>query len=105
MIFTLPALPYAHKALVPYIDAQTIEIHYTKHHQTYVDKLNEAIAGRTIVTGEETEIFVLTRLLKDISAYHVTVRNNAGGQFNHLFSGIVLHLMVPKQSEPICCMH
>lgn len=85
MIFTLPALPYAYNALVPYIDAQTMEIHYTKHHQTYVDKLNEAIAGRTIVTGEESEISFRRQVSRNISVYHVTVPNNAGGHFNHLF--------------------
>lgn len=85
MIFTLPPLPYAYNALVPSIDAQTMEIHHTKHHQTYVDKLNQAIAGTAIATVEGTEISVLTHLLKDISAYHIVVRNNAGGHFNHLF--------------------
>ena len=42
-IHTLPPLPYAYDALEPYIDARTMEIHYTKHHQTYVDKLNAAL--------------------------------------------------------------
>ncbi|WP_243518464.1 MULTISPECIES: superoxide dismutase [unclassified Candidatus Cardinium] len=85
MIFTLPALPYAYNALAPYIDGQTMEIHHTKHHQTYVDKLNQAITGTAIAAAEGTEISVLTHLLKDISAYHITVRNNAGGHFNHSF--------------------
>lgn len=85
MIFTLPALPYAYNGLAPYIDAQTMELHHTKHHQTYVDKLNQAIAGTAIATAEGTEASVLTHLLKDISAYHTAVRNNAGGHFNHLF--------------------
>ncbi|CAH2559844.1 superoxide dismutase [Cardinium endosymbiont of Oedothorax gibbosus] len=85
MILALPALPYAYNGLAPYIDAQTMEIHHTKHHQTYVDKLNQAIAGTAIATAEGAEISVLTHLLKDISAYHTVVRNNAGGHFNHLF--------------------
>lgn len=85
MIFTLPPLPYAYNGLVPYIDAQTMEIHHTQHHQAYVDKLNQAVAGTAIATAEGTEISVLTHLLKDISAYHTAVRNNAGGHFNHLF--------------------
>ncbi len=45
MAFTLPALPYAYDALEPHIDAQTMEIHYTKHHQTYINNLNAAVEG------------------------------------------------------------
>ena len=45
MTYTLPALPYAYDALEPHIDAQTMEIHYTKHHQTYINNLNAAIEG------------------------------------------------------------
>lgn len=93
MIFTLPALPYAYNGLVPYIDAQTMEIHHTKHHQAYVDKLNQALAGTAIATAQGTEPSVLTHLLKDISAYHTAVRNNAGGHFNHSFfwNGLTPH--------------
>ncbi|MBW2489378.1 MAG: superoxide dismutase, partial [Deltaproteobacteria bacterium] len=45
MSHILPALPYAHNALEPYFDEQTMQIHHTKHHQTYVDKLNAALEG------------------------------------------------------------
>lgn len=85
MIFTLPPLPYPYNGLEPHIDTQTMEIHHTKHHQTYVDKLNQALAGTAIAGAKGTEISVLIDLLKDISAYDTTVRNNAGGHFNHLF--------------------
>ena len=85
MIFTLPPLPYPYSALAPYIDGQTMEIHHAKHHQTYVDKLNQAIAGTAVANAKGTEISVLTHLLKDITACHTAVRNNAGGHFNHSF--------------------
>lgn len=76
-MFELPTLKYEYDALVPYIDAKTMEIHHTKHHATYVKKLNDAIAGTT----EENES--LESLLGKISALGMAVRNNAGGHYNH----------------------
>lgn len=73
---TLPKLPYAYNALEPYIDAQTMEIHYTRHHQAYVTNLNNAL------TAEQKSIPVES-LLANISAYSPAVRNNAGGHYNH----------------------
>jgi Fe-Mn family superoxide dismutase len=75
--FTLPALPYAYDALEPFIDKQTMEIHHTKHHQAYVDKLNKALADAKI-TGVSLE-----DLCKNASKYPVGVKNNAGGHYNH----------------------
>lgn len=75
----LPALGYAYNALEPYIDAQTMEIHHTKHHQAYVTNLNKAIEGT------EMEQLSLEELQKNISKYPVAVRNNGGGHFNHSF--------------------
>lgn len=75
--FELPALPYAYDALEPYIDKQTMEIHYNKHHNAYVTNLNNAIAG-TEMEGKS-----LDDLLKNISKYPVAVRNNGGGHYNH----------------------
>lgn len=75
----LPALGYAYNALEPYIDAQTMEIHYTKHHQAYVTNLNKAIEGT------EMEQLSLEELQKNVSKYPVAVRNNGGGHFNHSF--------------------
>lgn len=76
MSFQLPQLPYTFDALEPHIDARTMEIHYTKHHQAYVDNLNKALT-------DSTGTLPLTDILKNISDYTPAVRNNAGGHFNH----------------------
>ncbi len=75
--FELPALPYAHDALEPYVDKTTMEIHHGKHHAGYVNKLNAAVEG-TALEGKPLE-----ELLKDVSKHPVGVRNNGGGHFNH----------------------
>lgn len=77
MAFELPKLTYAYNALEPHIDARTMEIHHTKHHQAYVTNLNNAI------TGTEAEKLSIEDICKDISKYPVAVRNNGGGHFNH----------------------
>lgn len=79
MSFTLPALPYAHEALEPYIDAQTMQIHHGKHHQAYVDNLNKAIAGT------ENADKPLEELVKHAGTISPAVRNNGGGHWNHTF--------------------
>jgi Fe-Mn family superoxide dismutase len=77
MAFELPKLPYAYPALEPHIDARTMEIHHTKHHQAYITNLNNAIAG------SETEKLSIEEICKNISKYPMPVRNNGGGHFNH----------------------
>lgn len=77
MAFELPALPYAYPALEPHIDARTMEIHHTKHHQAYVTNLNNAIAG------SEAEKLSIEEICANISKYAPAVRNNGGGHFNH----------------------
>lgn len=77
MKYTLPELPYAHDALEPHIDSETMTIHHTKHHQGYVDKLNAAIEGTD--AANET----LEDTLRSIIKYEPGVRNNAGGHYNH----------------------
>ena len=77
MAFTLPELGYAYDALEPNIDARTMEIHHTKHHNGYTNKLNAAIAG-TDLDGKSIED-IMTGLDMDNSA----VRNNGGGFYNH----------------------
>lgn len=79
MSFTLPALPYAHEALEPYFDKQTMEIHHGKHHQGYVDNLNKAVAG------SDNETKSLEDLVKNAGSISAAVRNNAGGHWNHSF--------------------
>jgi len=77
MAFQLPKLPYAYDALEPYIDARTMEIHYTKHHNGYTTKLNAAIEGTDLDSKSIEDI--LTGLDMNNSA----VRNNGGGFYNH----------------------
>lgn len=79
MAFTLPNLPYAHEALEPHIDAQTMQIHHGKHHQAYVDNLNKAIAGT------EHENKSLEELVTSAGSISPVVRNNGGGHWNHSF--------------------
>ena len=79
MAFTLPALPYAHNALEPYIDTTTMQIHHGKHHQAYVDNLNKAVAG----TPNESKS--LEDLVKSAGSISPAVRNNGGGHWNHSF--------------------
>lgn len=75
--FELPQLPYSYDALEPYIDKMTMEIHHTKHHNTYVTNLNKAIEG-TELDGKSLE-----EMFKMISKVPVAVRNNGGGHWNH----------------------
>lgn len=78
-MFELPALPYAHNALEPHIDARTMEIHHGKHHQAYVNNLNNAVKGNA------AEGVSLLDLIHNISKYTPAIRNNGGGHWNHSF--------------------
>jgi len=84
MTHTLPELPYAYDALEPYIDARTMEIHHTKHHQTYIDKLNAALSDFPDLQQESAE-----GLLNNLNAVpeqiRTAVRNHGGGHANHSF--------------------
>ncbi len=77
MAFELPKLPYEYTALEPHIDARTMEIHHSKHHNAYVTNLNAAIAGT------DAENLSIEDICKNISKYPMAVRNNGGGHFNH----------------------
>jgi Fe-Mn family superoxide dismutase len=91
MSHTLPTLPYAFDALEPHIDAKTMEIHYTKHHQTYVDKLNAALDKHPKLHEKTIEELVadLDMVPEDIRG---AVRNHGGGHLNH---SIFWELMAP----------
>lgn len=77
MAFELPKLAYDYKALEPYVDAQTMEIHHTKHHAAYTNNLNAALQGT------ENENKKIEEILANISKLPVAVRNNGGGFYNH----------------------
>ncbi len=79
MAHELPKLAYDYAALEPWIDAATMEIHYSKHHQAYITNLNNAIAGT------ELENKSLEDMFKVMSTLPVAVRNNGGGHWNHTF--------------------
>ena len=82
MAYELPALPYDYNALEPHIDAQTMEIHHTKHHQTYITKLNGALEGHPDLANKAVDDLIsdLASLPEDIRG---AVRNNGGGHSNH----------------------
>jgi Fe-Mn family superoxide dismutase len=82
MPFTLPKLPYAFDALEPHIDAETMEVHYTKHHQTYLDKLNAALEKYPDLVEKSIEELLqnLDGIPEDV---RTAVRNHGGGYYNH----------------------
>jgi len=82
MSFELPSLPYAYNALEPHIDAMTMEIHHSKHHNAYVTNLNAALDKHPHLAGKSLEELVTNpdSLPEDI---RTAVRNNGGGHFNH----------------------
>lgn len=81
MQYSLPKLPYAYDALEPHIDARTMEIHYTKHHQAYVTNLNKALEGKELgYASIEQLLAAIDTLPEDV---RTVVRNNGGGHANH----------------------
>ena len=82
MAYSLPELPYAHDALEPHIDARTMEIHHTKHHNTYITNVNTALEGHDDLAAKSVE-----DLISDLDAVpeaiRTAVRNNGGGHANH----------------------
>ncbi|MBN8527870.1 MAG: superoxide dismutase [Caulobacterales bacterium] len=88
MAFTLPPLPYAHDALEPAIDQETMVFHHDKHHQAYVDNLNKAVDADPALQGQSLE-----DLFAGISKLPKAVRNNGGGHWNH---SLFWELMAPQ---------
>ncbi|MEI4770895.1 superoxide dismutase [Psychrobacillus sp. FJAT-51614] len=82
MAYELPELPYAYDALEPHIDKETMNIHHTKHHNTYVTNLNNAVSGKADLENKSVEELIanLDALPEDIKT---AVRNNGGGHANH----------------------
>ncbi len=84
MKFELPQLNYKYDALEPFIDAKTMEIHYTKHHQTYVDKLNAALEKYPDLQGRPIEELLMDiKNLKIEEVDRTAIRNHGGGHLNH----------------------
>src|SRR5256886_6833520 len=84
MAYELPKLPYDYNALEPHIDARTMEIHHTKHHQAYITNVNNAIKGKADLESKSVEDLIsnLNSVPEDI---RTVVRNNGGGHANHSF--------------------
>ena len=82
MAYTLPSLAYAYNALEPHIDARTMEIHHTKHHQAYINNVNNAIKGKADLESKSVEVLIanINAIPEDIRN---VVRNNGGGHANH----------------------
>ncbi len=96
MSHSLPSLSYEYNALEPFIDEQTMRIHHTRHHQTYVDKLNAALKGHDDLQGLDVNALVsdLSQVPEEI---RMAVRNHGGGHSNHSFFWDLLKKDVPLQ--------
>jgi Fe-Mn family superoxide dismutase len=90
MSHTLPSLPYDYNALEPHIDARTMEIHHSKHHQGYVNKLNAALEGHPEL-HDKTALELVMHLDDVPESIRTAVRNNGGGHLNHTIFWTVMH--------------
>ena len=91
--FTQAPLPYAYDALEPFVDAQTMEIHYTKHHAGYVNNLNKALKEAGMENNTD-----MNAILGNISKYSTAIRNNAGGHYNHT---LFWNVLTPNKNTKI----
>ncbi|MDR2119305.1 MAG: superoxide dismutase [Tannerella sp.] len=94
--FTLPVLPYSYDAFPSSIDAATMQIHYEKHHQTYVNNLNDAVGKHPELKEKSLEFLIsnTSALPEDV---RTAIRNNGGGHFNH---SLFWQILTPKPTEP-----
>ena len=91
--FQMKRLPYAYNALEPYIDTKTMEIHYSKHHLAYTNKLNKAIVNTPLATK------TIEQILQTLDLTNAAVRNNAGGYYNHNLFWEILSADAPKEPK------
>lgn len=96
MAYELPRLPYGYEGLEPHIDAETMRLHHTKHHQTYVDKLNAALEGHPELAAMPIEVLVSNQATVPENI-RTAVRNHGGGHVNH---SIFWGNMTPKGGAP-----
>ncbi len=96
--FTLPPLPYAYDALEPHIDAETMHLHHDKHHQTYVNKLNEAVAKEPSLTTTANVDDLLKNLANVPESIRTAVRNQGGGHANH---SLFWQTLYPTNGKPL----
>ena len=98
-MFTLPKLPYSYDALEPYIDKKTMEIHYSKHHASYVDNLNRAL--EKFPEWQKLELNELLKRFNEVpEEIRITVRNNGGGHLNHSFFWGIMKPKSQGKREP-----
>lgn len=93
--YTLPSLEYAYDALEPHIDARTMEVHYTKHHQAYIDGLNKALEKYPEELQQKTVESLLSDLTLVPEAIRTDIRNHGGGHYNHT---LFWQFMTPKSA-------
>ncbi|PIN91492.1 superoxide dismutase [Candidatus Pacearchaeota archaeon CG10_big_fil_rev_8_21_14_0_10_32_14] len=98
MTHQLPTLGYDYRALEPYIDARTMEIHYSKHHKTYVDKLNAALENHPALQ-KKTAVELVVNLNSLPDSIQGAVRNHGGGHVNHSFFWTILKKDVAFKGE------
>src|SRR5579862_2359258 len=89
MAYELPKLPYAYDALAPHIDAKTMEIHHTKHHQAYINNANKALEGHADLAALDVNELI-ANLSKAPENIRGALRNNGGGHSNHSFFWTIL---------------
>merc|ERR1711920_113009 len=97
IMFSLPKLPYAYDALEPHIDAKTMEIHHTKHHQAYINNLNAALEAAGYTPATDNVDHLVANIAKAPEELKVAISNQGGGHANH---SLFWSVMSPKGGEP-----